>query len=408
MAKKPRKVYNAALGRMVPVEYGDTNIDRKPESVRQPGQQVYFDGADYDRLSITQQVVEHPEMQVQRLEQAGNTKYEELLHSIYDAVLITDMDGNVFEANARASHMFLWGDDDLININIVDLVSGADSELIKVIRRNVGNKKFTVLEATCIRSDASRFNADIVVNRLKTQKDQSLCFFIRDVTLRKQAEEGLRRANDMLIEAEKVQARIDTITTLLHGFNNPLQILTCMAEMDDNKEYAKQLDRIVALLDQLHQEQSLEEVVDADGQSRYDIEETRSLIAPDMDRILVVDDETTLRGIFIDALTTSLPKITIDPAGDGKTAKDLFSMRHHGIIIMDVSMPVMNGEQAFREIERFCAQKGWAMPCVIFCTGFLITEDLKEVIGDGSYHMCLQKPLSLSSLIDAVKARLAL
>ncbi len=407
MAKKPRKVYNAALGRMVSVDYGDTDIHQNPATTRQPRQQVYFDGADLDRLSITQQVVEPPAAHVERLEQAGDAKYDELLHSIYDAVLITDMNGTVFEANARAEHMFKWGKEELADVNIVDLMSGADIELMKIIRKNVTNKKFTVLEAVCICSDDTRFNGDIVVNRLKSRKETSLCFFIRDVTLRKQAEDGLKHANDMLIEAEKVQARIDTISTLLHGFNNPLQILTCMSEMDDNKEYKKQLNRIVVLLDQLRQEQSLEEVVSSDGQARYDIEEPKELIEADFDRILVVDDEETLRGIFVDALTSSLSSKTIDPAGDGKTALDLFSMRHHGVIIMDVSMPVMNGEEAFMEIERVCEQKSWVMPHIIFCTGFVISEEMKEIIGVSEYHTCIQKPLSLSSLIDAVKARLS-
>ncbi|OVE75008.1 hypothetical protein BVX97_05810 [bacterium E08(2017)] len=406
MAKKPRKVYNAALGRMVPVEYGDTSSGHEPTHQRMLGEQVYFDGSDIDRLSITQQVVEHSDAVANRIDQASSERYDELLHSIYDAVLITDMDGTVHEANVRAEQMFRWEDDELVDVNIIDLISGADSELMQLVRRNVSNRKFTVLEAVCIRSDESRFNADIVVNRLKSQKVKSLCFFIRDVTLRKQAEEGLKQANEMLIEAEKVQARIDTISTLLHGFNNPLQILTCMAEMDENPEYKKQLERIVALCEQLKQEQTLEEVVDKYGDSRYDVDEPKDTIAQDMDRILVVDDEDTLRGIFIDALTTALPGKTIDSAVNGKTGVDLFAMRHHGIIIMDVSMPVMNGEEAFREIERICKRKSWVMPYVIFCTGFVISEELSEVIGDGTYHMCVQKPLTLSSLIDAVKARL--
>lgn len=406
MAKKPKRVYSAALGRMVSVDEGSPESVRRPPTIRQPGERVYSDGADVDRLSITQQVIEHPEVYQKRLEDAKTAKYEELLHSIYDAVLITDMEGNVFEINARAEFVFKWEQDELNNINIVDIISGADSELMKVIRKNVGNKKYTVLEAICIRGDNSRFNADIVVNRLKSRAENALCFFIRDVTVRKQAEEDLRRANDMLLEAERVQARIDTISTLLHGFNNPLQILTCMAEIDENEEYKKQLDRIMALLDQLRQEQSLDEIVGEDGSSRYDVDEQRELIAADHDRILVVDDEVTLRGIFVDALTSSFPGKTIDPAGDGKAALDLFSMRHHGIVIMDVSMPVMTGEQAFIEMEQLCANKGWQMPCVIFCTGFVISDDLKELVGDGKMHACLQKPLSLSSLIGAVKARI--
>lgn len=401
MAKKPKKVYNAALGRMVSLDYGTGGASQSA------GQKVYSDGVDIDRLSITQQVFERSDEHMSRLEREGSAKYEELLHSIYDAVLITDNDGNIYEANVRAETMFRWQSEDIVTMNIIDLISGADSELMKIIRNNIGKKKFTVLEAVCTRSDDSRFNADIVVNRFKSHERNAVCFFIRDVTVRKQAEDELKRANEMMIDAEKVQARIDTISTLLHGLNNPLQILISMAEIDENQEYRKQLNRIMVLLDQLRREQTLEEVIDDDGQSRYELdEEPRDMVASDMNRILVVDDEETLRSIFVDALTSSLPGKTIDPVGDGRQAVEIFQMRHHGIIIMDVSMPNLNGEEAFAAIEQFCERNAWVMPCVIFCTGFVISDNIREIIGDGDIHMCLQKPLALSSLISAVKGRM--
>lgn len=410
MAKKPRKVYSAVLGRMVDVEPASaisTSI-RRPLTQRYPvGERVYQDGSNIDRLSITQQVIEHPEAHVKRMDHVDTTKYDELLHSIYDAVLITDTDGNIGEVNARAEFVFKWGREELMAVNIIDLISGADIELLKIIRKNVSNKKFTVLEAICVRGDDTRFNADIVVNRLKSYDQNALCFFVRDVTLRKQAEEELKNANEMIVEAEKMQARIDTISTLLHGFNNPLQILTVMAELDENEEYKRQLARIMAVLEQLRREEALDGVMGEDGQARYEFEEPRELVSADMDRIMVVDDEEMLRGIFVDTLHSTFQGKTIDQAGDGKTAVDLFAMRHHGIIIMDMSMPVMNGETAFYEIEQICAQKGWAMPSVIFCTGFMVNDSIREIVKDGSVHACLQKPLSLSSLLDAVKVRLA-
>jgi PAS domain S-box-containing protein len=229
MAKKPLKVYSRSQGRMVPVE---------ERTARMP---VYADSLDEDRSNITQMVVEHPRGLVDRA--SGQGDYEDLLHAVYDAVLIASQDGTIVGVNARAEHNFVMSRDDLCHMNIVDLISGADMELLKLVRKNVSNKKFTILEAVCVRGDETRFDAEIVANRLGGQKQ--LAFFVRDVTLRRQAEAELQTANERLVEAEKIQARLDTLSTLFHNLNNPLQILTCMAEMDENPEYKKQLTRIV-------------------------------------------------------------------------------------------------------------------------------------------------------------------
>lgn len=57
--------------------------------------------------------------------------------------------------------------------------------------------------------------------------------------------------------------RLDTISTLFYELNNPLQILICMA--DKNKEYKKQLDRIVSVLYQLREHETLKTIVDKEG-----------------------------------------------------------------------------------------------------------------------------------------------
>lgn len=405
MAKKPKRVYNAALGKMVSTEEARAT-GRRPETVRHPATQVYSDGKNKDRLSITQQVVEHTLTRQARLQDNGATKYTELLHSIYDAVLITDTEGNIQEVNARSEHSFMWQADDLCQLNILDLISGADQELLALIRKNVGNKKFTVLEAVCVRATEQRFHAEIVVNRLRGDEQSGLCFFIRDVSNRKQAEEELDKANDMLIEAERVQARIDTLSTLVHEINNPLQILTCMAELDENKEYKKQLDRVVSVLGELRSEASLETVENPDGATLYEIAQDRDLEPADNQKVMVVDDESTLRALFVSSLSSALEDVEVDGAGNGKDACEMFEKKHYGLIVMDISMPVMSGDDAFVEMRKICEQKGWEEPVVIFCTGFVVGDELRQIIGDESRHACLQKPLSLSDLIEAVKARI--
>lgn len=401
MAKKPIRVFRRADGRIA----GEVQLQPAPSRVEPEVVPVYSDGVDRDRLSITQQVYEMPQEFKARAGETARSQYDELLHSIYDAVMITELDGSIVEVNARAEHNFVWTIEDLCKMNILDLISGSDERLLEMVRRNSTDQKFTVLEAVCLTGDGSRFNSEIVVNQMRRARP-NLVFFIRDVSRRKQAEEDLRMANEKLVEAEKIQARVDTLSTLFYELNNPLQILTCMAEIDKNDEYKKQLERVVSVLDKLRKQESLEAVRTDDGGVKYDIPADKELQACDSKRLMVVDDEKVLRDMFVNALTLTFPGLSIDAASNGQDAVKMFTQKRQAIIIMDVSMPVMNGETAYLEIKAECERQGLKSPSVIFCTGFVISETLAEIVGDGSVNACLEKPLTMANLIGTVKKHL--
>jgi PAS domain S-box-containing protein len=402
MAKKPVRIFRAQPN-------GEQEAPA-PQRIRPPTTtrervQIYKDGTNKDRLSITQQVVEYPQAHKAQASASGKSRYEELLNSIYDGVLITDLEGNIREVNNRAEHYFVWTKDELRDGNIVQLISGADKRLLVIIRENVEKRKYTVLEAVCLCGDETRFNAEIVINRLGNEE---LAFFIRDITQRKKMEEDLKQAADKLIEAEKMQSRIDTLSTLFYELNNPLQILTCMTELDKNAEYKKQLDRIVAVLDHLRQQGPLETVVDEEMGTRYNVPPpAKELKDCDPRKLMVVDDEAMLREMFVTALKSAFPDMSVDSAGDGKQAVETFEKAHHGLLIMDVSMPVMNGEQAFQELKATCEKHGYRMPAIIFCTGFIVSDSLQAIINEDPSRACLQKPLSINDLLEAVKKHLS-
>jgi two-component system response regulator AtoC len=133
----------------------------------------------------------------------------------------------------------------------------------------------------------------------------------------------------------------------------------------------------------------------------------KSGVARDLKRVLVVDDEAGIRKLFKTILTYAFPGVTIDVAGNGLEAVKEFSNAHHGVILMDLRMPEMDGLQAFGAIQRMCGEKNWEMPPIVFCTGFTPPETVHEVVGDGTYHSLLQKPVDSQQITDAVKDRLA-
>ena len=120
-----------------------------------------------------------------------DSPYQRLLQGVYDAALITDLDGRIVDVNARAVEFLLYDREDLMSRMIFDIISGADSSLIQTLWQNLEDERFTLIQAYCVREDDSMFPAEIAVNKLLLEK-MHLCFFLRDITWRRQAEEMLR------------------------------------------------------------------------------------------------------------------------------------------------------------------------------------------------------------------------
>lgn len=393
MAKKPIRVFKNDQNNSIP-KNGLANQNRHSPSGR-------------DRRNITQQVKDLPAAHVQRKKSDQADRYKTLLHCIYDAVLITDSTGAIIEVNARAEHILGYSAEDMKRMNITGIIAGADRSLLAALSENVSESRYTLLEAVCVRANETQFHSEIVVNEINIISPHNLCFFIRDITDRKEAEALLQEANDKALEAERLQSRLDTLATLYHELNNPMQIMMCMAELDSNPEYGKQLGRIMAVLEQLRTETPLEQIVDENGVSRYEITESMSLQECDPQRVLIVDDEEILRRMFKSVISDSMPYLHVDSAHTGEDGLALFKQYHHTLVIMDVSLPGMSGEEAYQSITTFAAENGWRSPRFIFCTGYVVSNELREIIGDGSIHACLQKPLAMNDLVTSVQSRLA-
>jgi CheY-like chemotaxis protein len=127
----------------------------------------------------------------------------------------------------------------------------------------------------------------------------------------------------------------------------------------------------------------------------------------DRSRILVVDDSSGIRELFRIILASALPDRVIDTAENGQVAVSRFDHDHHAVLLMDLNMPVMDGEAAYMEIDRLCRTKGWVMPSVVFCTGYAPPAMIRDLMVNHSPHKFLPKPISEEDLVGAIKSCLA-
>ena len=123
-------------------------------------------------------------------------------------------------------------------------------------------------------------------------------------------------------------------------------------------------------------------------------------------KILVVDDDRQIRQLFLQMITISMPDIRVDVATNGKEAVTMFKELDYNVIVMDVIMPVMDGEQAFHEIKKICTQNNKEMPSVIFCTGYAPTNNIISLADSDPRHYIVHKPVGNKGLVDVIKQRL--
>jgi len=65
---------------------------------------------------------------------------------------------------------------------------------------------------------------------------------------------------------------------------------------------------------------------------------------------LIVDDEAHVR-VYLRMLLQSVGVTTVWEAADGKEAVELYTLHRPPVVLLDLAMPVMGGEQVFRDLQ---------------------------------------------------------
>lgn len=149
-----------------------------------------------------------------------DSEYDNLLESIYDAVIIADLKGRIIDINSRAIDFFRCSDTDLYGSPVMDRISGADDTLLGSLRKNLDDRRHTLIEAHCVRTDKSMFPAEIAVNKIILDNQPQLCFLIRDISIRKREQAALEDAIARLEAQER--ARTLFVSNVSHELRTPL------------------------------------------------------------------------------------------------------------------------------------------------------------------------------------------
>jgi CheY-like chemotaxis protein len=110
-------------------------------------------------------------------------------------------------------------------------------------------------------------------------------------------------------------------------------------------------------------------------------------------RVLVVDDEASIRDLL--AKTLALAEYDVDVSPDGRSALERMRMYPYDLLIADLKMPGMDGLTVIREAKRYKAD----LP-VIIITGFSTESSAIEAVNLGVAGY-LTKPFRVPQVLAA-------
>lgn len=129
------------------------------------------------------------------------------------------------------------------------------------------------------------------------------------------------------------------------------------------------------------------------GERATAVPNDRPLRAADRPRVLVVDDEASIRELL--SKTLALAEYDVDTAPDGRAAIERLRLGHYDLLIADLKMPGLDGLSLIREAKRLKAD----LP-VIIITGFSTESSAIEAVNLGVAGY-LTKPFRVPQVLAA-------
>jgi excisionase family DNA binding protein len=111
--------------------------------------------------------------------------------------------------------------------------------------------------------------------------------------------------------------------------------------------------------------------------------------------ILVVDDEEAIRDLMVSTLVSKTREVLT--AGSGGEALEIVKRADVDVVLLDLSMPGMNGVETFREIRAIRP----TLP-VIIVTAYPDSDMMRQALEIGPFIM-MSKPVDLAQLLKQIE-----
>jgi two-component system sensor histidine kinase AtoS len=195
-----------------------------------------------------------------RAAEESEKRYRMLFESAGDAIFVLEAKGanlgRIVSANEAAAGMHCYSPDELLRLNIGDLDSRetAAGGLEGLDRILAG--EWVSCETTHRRKDGSDFPVEVSAGLLELEDQKYILMFNKDITERKQAEEALQRAEQLVVVGEMAAGLAHEIKNPLAGIKLSIEVLTTDLELtqEDKEVFSRvvgEINRIETLVKNL-------------------------------------------------------------------------------------------------------------------------------------------------------------
>lgn len=187
-----------------------------------------FDWQDEIRLIVVHQNVSELK-QAQIDLSASKQRMEAVLVNINNGILTLNTYGQIETANPAASRIFGYEYDEMPNLFLGQLLDHFHGQSLKDLNDNVGH------ELTGIRKDGSTFPLYLALSAIRLDDGMLYTCIIKDITLRKQAEEDRVEREKLLVALEKERELREIknrfLSMMSHELRTPLASISLSYDM---------------------------------------------------------------------------------------------------------------------------------------------------------------------------------
>jgi two-component system sensor histidine kinase AtoS len=174
-------------------------------------------------------------------------RYRVLFESAGDGIFLFgaegDEAGKIVSANQAAAEMHGYSVDELSKSSLRDLVAPEDAAESPDRIRRILNGEWINAEINHRRKDGTVFPVEISAGLLEFEDQKFILAFNKDITERKQAEEALQRAEQMVIVGEMAAGLAHEIKNPLAGIKVSIEVLA--SELETKQEDKEVFERII-------------------------------------------------------------------------------------------------------------------------------------------------------------------
>ena len=197
---------------------------------------------------------------------ASYLRFSTVTQSARDAIISTDMHGDITFWNRSAAATFGYTEAEVLGQPITMLIADNDRATYKAALPDPKADDLAlghIIEVTGLRKDGVRFPGEFSLAALNGPEGTAFTAVVRDVMERKQSQDTLRQREEQLRQAQKMEAIGRLAGGVAHDFNNLLMAIHGYGEMlvqnlaegderrTDAEEIVKAADRAAGLTRQL-------------------------------------------------------------------------------------------------------------------------------------------------------------